>query len=430
MSTLLLFATVFLGLQLFCNKPNGGANTTDYRKPEEIMKEVREKGAKPDTVDVARKVVADLTLYKQRIEEKAKSEKWATEKLDEAKMEVDLLSVDAHLKVAGFTHEISDSEAGYNILQGQERHLAHLPIWEKSFTLADGSSTTAKQSIKTAIDTLDKHYKNTLLLGFIPGYQLIDFLVGLTGRVPNFSYAFAALLLAIIVRAAVWVPMQKQLMWSRQLQQLMPKINELKEAYAKSDPKGYQYNQEYQQRSMALYKEYGVNPAGGCAPMAIQIPLFLIFYNCMLRYKFAFTNGTFLWINEATSKSTNGFAAPNLGHTDTALIVIYGISMLVSQYLAPISNPDQAKQQRMIGIGMSVFITVMMFIWPSLPSAFVLYWIFLNTIATIQSLRAYRMPAPELKKVSAANGTIIPTETAADLSAILGGKNGSPKKKK
>jgi YidC/Oxa1 family membrane protein insertase len=60
-----------------------------------------------------------------------------------------------------------------------------------------------------------------------------------------------------------------------------------------------------------------------------------------------------------------------------------------------------------------------MFFWP-LPSAFVLYWVFTNVFATIQMLRAYRMPAPPLVKVNAPGGGVYPTDLTKTNGAITG----------
>ena len=53
---------------------------------------------------------------------------------------------------------------------------------------------------------------------------------------------------------------------------------------------------------------------------------------------------------------------------------------------------------------------VMMFFYPALPSAFVLYWTMSNILATIQSLMIYRTPMPPLVKVNTAVGGVYPTE--------------------
>ncbi len=186
------------------------------------------------------------------------------------------------------------------------------------------------------------------------------------------------------------------------MSQLQPIMKELKEKY-----KSPSQQQELQLKTMELYKEYGINPAAGCIPMAFQIPLFLIVYQCMLHYRFEFKNGVFLWINPAASQASHGFFAASLGEMDKILLVIYGVSMLVASLLQPVNDPNAVKQQRTIGVVVAMAVTVMMFFWP-LPSAFVLYWIFTNVFSTIQSLRAYRLPLPPLQKVNAPGGGVYP----------------------
>ena len=163
---------------------------------------------------------------------------------------------------------------------------------------------------------------------------------------------------------------------------------------------------------MELYREYGINPLAGCFPALIQMPLFLTVYQCMLKYQFAFQNGTFLWINPTTSKATNGFVGPNLGQQDYILILVYGITMVIATLLTPVSDPSQAKQQRLMGAGISVIFTFFMFTGAfPVVSGFVLYWTFTNILATAQSLRAYRMPLPALVKVNASGGGVLPKPT-------------------
>jgi YidC/Oxa1 family membrane protein insertase len=82
--------------------------------------------------------------------------------------------------------------------------------------------------------------------------------------------------------------------------------------------------------------------------------------------------------------------------------------MITTTLLTPVQDPSNAKQQRMMGLSMSVMFAIMMFFWP-IPSAFVLYWIFTNILATSQSLRAYKLPLPPLVKVNAPGGGVYPT---------------------
>jgi YidC/Oxa1 family membrane protein insertase len=188
------------------------------------------------------------------------------------------------------------------------------------------------------------------------------------------------------------------------MSQLAPLLREIKE---KNKEQAVQ-----QKKSMELYREYGLNPLAGCWPALVQMPLFLVVYQCMLHYRFEFQKGTFLWMNEQVSRSTHGFTAANLGQKDTILIIVYAVTLLISTLLTPVNDPTQVKQQRTIGIGVALLFPVFMIsgTYP-VPAAFVLYWTFTNILATGQSLRAYYMlPAPPLVKVNTAVGGVFPTQ--------------------
>ena len=73
-------------------------------------------------------------------------------------------------------------------------------------------------------------------------------------------------------------------------------MNELREKY-KDDP------QRMNQETMKLYKEYGVNPFGGCLPMLVQIPIFFGFYG-MLDKAIELRNAPFLWVQDLSQPDT------------------------------------------------------------------------------------------------------------------------------
>jgi len=195
----------------------------------------------------------------------------------------------------------------------------------------------------------------------------------------------------------------------RQMSQLAPLAQEIKDQYKPKDgkPLPMDKQQEMNQRIMGLYSEYGLNPLAGCFPMLLQLPLFFIIYQSMLHYRFEFEKGTFLWITESVGKATDGFLGANLGQKDYVLIVIYGISMLVTTWLQPVSDPTNARQQRIIGMSMAGFFSIIMFFWP-VPSAFILYWVFTNMLATAQSLWVYKLPLPPLEKKNTPTGGMFP----------------------
>ncbi|HLK15727.1 MAG TPA: membrane protein insertase YidC [Fimbriimonadaceae bacterium] len=303
------------------------------------------------------------------------------------------------------------TQQAYQLLENYSRQFGDSELWNREYTVEgfNGSKQTYSPAslfleARNQLSALNEH---SPVWGFIPGYQLIDFLVHVTGGSQGFSYSFAAFLLALAVRGVIWPLSQRQLMWGRQMSQLAPMLREIKEKH--KDPT------IQQKKTMELYREYGLNPFAGCWPALVQLPLFLVVYQCMLHYRFEFQKGTFLWINEATGRATHGFTAANLGQKDTILIIIYAVTLLISTLLTPVNDPTQVRQQRTIGISVALLFPVFMLTgtYP-VPAAFVLYWTFTNVLATAQSLRAYYMlPAPPLVKVNTPTGGVHPTTRRA-----------------
>lgn len=372
----------------------------DTRTPEQVLAKMREHNERIEDVSIA----TQFRYY----EGKLKSLKPPPADLQAKLIEANVLVAQTQFKAGTQRKEMQRLQAAYHTLEGLDNKLATDPAWTQTpVQVFDDprfgpKEWTGKALFAKVVSDLSDVSEKEMVWGAIPGYLLIDGLVKMTGAIPGFSYAFAALLLAFIVRAIVFPVSQKQMMWSRQMSQLQPLIAEIRDKYKPN-------MQEQQAKIMELYKEYGINPMAGCLPMLLQLPLFLIVYQCMLLYRFEFTKGTFLWINPSTSAATGGFIAPNLGQMDYILLALYGVSMIATSLLMPVSDPSNAKQQRIMGVGVSALVAVSMFFYP-LPSAFVLYWTFANVFATAQSLRAYRLPLPPLMKVNTKAGGVYPAE--------------------
>ena len=367
--------------------------------------------ANKETRDVS--AASYFNQYTKLVDQDVKDKKITEQAGDLKKFEGAVLTSNTQLRAGLQRNETSRVRLAYQTLWPyQKKHLDQADWRDHEFTPAPDSrfpevpQTVSGQHLFTKIsEILSARNKVEIIWGFIPGgYNAIDMLMALTGKNPGFSYWFGALLLAFVVRIIVFPFTQKTIMHSRQMSQLSPLMTKIKEEF-KDDP------QEMNKRVMELYREYGLNPAAGCAPAFVQMPLFLTVYQCMLLYQFEFQKGTFLWINEATSKLTHGFTAPNLGTQDSILIFVYGISMIISQMLTPVSDPSQKKQMRLMGIGISVLFTFFMFTGAfPVVSGFVLYWTFTNIFATAQSLRAYRLPLEPLQKVNTKDGGVYPTD--------------------
>lgn len=400
--TALLMLSIFLAFNLWTQSQNAPAKPSgDLHQA--MLNQNR------DRLDVS--IVQTSHQYQKSIDQQLQNKKITPEEADRLKVEATVLVADTQFKAGIHGNHTDRIRDAYNTLVGMNRTKRDTPVWNTPVAVVDVSQDpkfgwkewSGQHLYDRVVQELSKRNQTDLVWGFIPGYQLMDFLVHLTGAIPSFSYALAGLFLAILVRACVFKLATKQIMSGRQMSQLMPLVKEIKDQYANDQV-------EQNNRVMALYKEYGVNPFSGCGPAFIQIPLFYTIYQCMLHYQFEFQKGTFLWINPETSKATHGFIAPNLGQQDTILVIIYGITMMVTTLLTPVSDPTQARQQRLMSVAITIIFTAFMFTGAvPVVSGFVLYWIFTNMLATTQSLILYRRPMAPLQKVNTAAGGVYPT---------------------
>lgn len=417
LQTTLLMIAIFLAFQFFFNPSKNTNQGTPFQgRVLHTQEDFRQALVEADAKGLDQTGQTLLREYDRLVDQDVDAKKITRDEADRRKLQGAILVADAALKDGIARNETWRIRNAYQALVPYQRQFLNKPGWDQPVSVPVSSrfgwNAWSGQSLyEKVVATLGERNRNELIWGFIPGgYAFIDFLVHVTGAHPDWSYAFAAFLLALAVRAAIFPLAQKQYMFSRQMSQLGPLVKEIREKYA--DDK-----MAMNQKVMELYKEYGINPTAGCFPAFIQMPLFFTVYQCMLLYQFEFTRGTFLWVNPHTSAMMPEYIAANLGSRDAFLIVIYGITMTLSTLLQPVNDPAQVKQQRLMGVGMSLFMTFTMFtgLIP-VPAAFVLYWIFLNILATVQAIRAYRLPLPPLVKVNAAGGGVYP--------AGMGGKWG------
>jgi YidC/Oxa1 family membrane protein insertase len=105
-------------------------------------------------------------------------------------------------------------------------------------------------------------------MGFFEVFTLA--LAGLYAVIP--SYGLAIILLTLAVRVLLLPLSIKQTRSMREMQVIQPEIKRIQKKH-KGD------RQKMNQEVMALYKEHGVNPIGGCAPLLLQMPVFIaLFY--------------------------------------------------------------------------------------------------------------------------------------------------------
>src|SRR6185295_20198415 len=123
--------------------------------------------------------------------------------------------------------------------------------------------------------------------GFIsvPLLYVLHFFHRFTG-----SYGLDIIILTVLIKLIMWPLTQKSFTSMKAMQKLGPQMEKLKERYANDKEK---LNKEI----MDLYKRNGVNPLGGCLPMALQFPVFIGLYNA-LSTPIELRHAPFLWIKD------------------------------------------------------------------------------------------------------------------------------------
>ena len=202
--------------------------------------------------------------------------------------------------------------------------------------------------------------------------------------IPN--YGVVLILFALVVKLIVWPLTFKSHQSMKRMQMLQPKLKELQTKH-KDNP------QKMQQEVMGLYKEYKVNPMGGCWPVFIQMPLFYALF-IIFRSTIELRGQPFLlWIND--------LSMPDVLFTLPFTIPLYGDHLAVLPFVMAISSFLQSKStmtdpnQK----GMLYFMPIMfIFLFNNFPSGLTLYYTLFNLLSWGQQ-KMMKVHDPGLEKL-------------------------------
>ncbi len=224
------------------------------------------------------------------------------------------------------------------------------------------------------------------------------------------SWGLAIILLTVTVRLVLHPLNSKQLSSMQKMQKLQPRLKVIQEKYAND-------REALSRETMALYKENNVNPASGCLPLLVQLPILILLFNVLRRTSFG--GATFLGISLEGSVLTTmaqalqipfetltdvGFmtvvrgigAAPagllqlGLYLPNLILLVVIVVLTWYQQRMTSQGNPQMAT--------MNVFMPLFMgFICLSMPGGVMLYWFMSSLMAVVQQWLVIRKVASEEK---------------------------------
>ncbi len=197
-------------------------------------------------------------------------------------------------------------------------------------------------------------------------WPLMGALVSLHGFLGSFGLAIIVLTLAIKL---VTFPLNlMQIRSSQSMRDVQPLMEEAKRRYGKD-------KERLTQETMRIYKEHGVNPAAGCLPMLIQMPVWFGLYWALIELAGSsaeFGQG-FLWL-------------PSLATPDPyyILVVLTVVTQFVVQKMMVLPSNDP--QQKMMNQVMLFMPLTFGFVALSVPSGLALYWVTTNLFTFFQQL--------------------------------------------
>jgi YidC/Oxa1 family membrane protein insertase len=195
------------------------------------------------------------------------------------------------------------------------------------------------------------------------------------------NYGWSIIVLTGLINVAMFPLRHKSVVSMRRMQEIQPEVKAIQDRYAKlkmTDPARQKMNVEM----MNLYRERGVNPASGCVPMLLTMPVLFAFYS-MLSVAIELRGAPWVgWIKDL-SQYDPLFITP----------IVMGLTQFIQTKMAPATG-DPTQQKMMLFMPL-IFMT--MFIWA--PSGLVLYWTVSNLWAIGQQVVTNRIIGPPSQKV-------------------------------
>jgi YidC/Oxa1 family membrane protein insertase len=235
--------------------------------------------------------------------------------------------------------------------------------------------------------------ENVMSLGWawlirpISEYIMLPIFTAIHYVVPN--WGLVIIIFSILIKLAMHPLSKSQMKSMKKMQKLQPLMDELRTKY-KDDP------QKMNQSIMNLYKEYGVNPAGGCLPLLLQMPIMYALY-AVFRGAIELRQANFVgWIKDLSIPDIIyhlPFKMPLIGIQDiSGIAVIMGVTMFIQQKMT-IKDPRQKTMVWMMPI-------MMTFLFNGFPSGLNLYYAVFNVLAIGQQVLINKQDDDEpLRKV-------------------------------
>ncbi len=196
------------------------------------------------------------------------------------------------------------------------------------------------------------------------------------------SKGLVILMLTLFVKLALWPLTYKMIYSQSKMSSLKPHLDKLKAKHGDD-------SQKIQMETMNLYREYGVNPLGGCLPMLLQMPIWFALYR-FFPAAIEFRQAPFLWATDLSSYDVIArfsFNIPMLGHHISLFTILWTVTTLLYTWYnfkkvdttSTAANPALKYMQYVMPIFFMAFFN-------SFASGLTCYLVFSNIINIAQTL--------------------------------------------
>lgn len=225
-------------------------------------------------------------------------------------------------------------------------------------------------------------------------YQpFFNLLIGLYNVIPGHDIGIVIILLTVLIRLALYPLMSTSIKAQKSLQDLQPKLAELKKKHGKD-------KQALAQDTMKLYKEHKVNPMSSCFPLLIQLPILLALF-WVLRDVLGDVEFSKLYsfVNNPGQINPMMFGFVNLAVPNMVLAVLAGAAQFWQAKMLQTKRPPQsagsgAKDEDMAAImnkQMTYFMPVItVLIGIKMSGGLMVYWFVSTLLTALQQLVIFR----------------------------------------
>lgn len=228
----------------------------------------------------------------------------------------------------------------------------------------------------------------TILFHEVLYRPILNFLIILQNIIPGHDFGLSIIILTGLIRLVLWPLASQSIKSQKALQAIQPELNALKEKY--KDDKVKQ-----SQAMMDLYKAKNINPASGCLPVLIQLPILIALYYALwdgLKSSEVIKSSLYSFVHLSDGINFVFLGIVDLGKTSLVLAILAGaLQYWQTKMIMPSKKADKPEKSTADDFS-SMMNTQMLYVMPIItifvasrfPAGLALYWVTSTGFSIIQ----------------------------------------------